>query len=1340
MFSFTSMGGKVDHSVNKGKGPFVFRLGGQNCHYIGSLLPEDGSKPKFCQLYIYDTDNELSNRQAVLGDTNKASSSTTDQVDLQIIEYLKKMLDSENVLVKNYRMVRDSFKENPHLNLRLRLNGKREKDGRTYNLPTASEVAALIVGDIGHSIENRDIVVETKEGNLKHISELHPSYLALQYPLLFPYGEDCYRVDILHKGLIASTTNKRKTCSMREFFAYRIQDRVGVFSLIHNSRRLFQQFLVDAYTMIEAERLNYIRFQQKSLRSETYENLKKLRNRGNTDLSKTGKKCILPSSFTGGSRYMMQNYLDAMSICKWFGYPDIFITITCNPKWPEVKRFLKDKTINPEDRPDILCRLFKVKLDSLIKDLKDKSLLGKVSAVVYTVEFQKRGLPHAHICLFMDPAHKFPTVEHIDPLISAEIPDKNEDMELYTLVGDYMIHGPCGSHNINCPCMVNKRCSKKFPKQFRDHTSIDGSGFPIYRRRDNGAFVEKSGVKLDNRSVVPYNKTLLKKYQAHINVEWCNQVGSIKYLFKYINKGPDKVTVAFDDGNGEDDDDPPVDEIKKYYDCRYVSACEASWRIFRYDIHYRYPSVIRLPFHLPNQQNVVYGVDDYLENVLNNPSVASSMFLSWIECNKHNELARTLTYVEFPTEFVWKSSERCWQARQTAKSIGRIHSVCPALGEAYFLRILLNKVKGPTCFDDILTVNGRKFKTFREACYARGLLDDDKEYIEAIQEASITGLPNYIRSLFVIMLMSNTISRPEHVWQKTWQILAEGILYRQRQIIGVEDVHFDDEQIKNFTLCEIEKILNRNNSTLRNWSTMPYPDFDSADSLDNRLILEELDYDKNKQKKEFDSLFSSLTDEQRCVFNDIIKAVEEDKGGVFFVYGYGGTGKTFLWKTLSTSLRSKGKIVLNVASSGIASLLLTGGRTAHSRFLIPINLNEDSVCHIKPNSDESALLKKTSLIIWDEAPMVHRHGFEAFDKTLKDILSSDDSSNGQQPFGGKTIVFGGDFRQILPVIPSGSRQDIVNASLSSSYIWNSCKVLRLTKNMRLTVGGELHDVEQTKVFAQWLLDLGEGNIGGSNDGEAIIEIPDDLLIMDSNDPVSDLIDFVYPSIIQNFNVATFFQERAILAPTNEVVDEINDRLLSLIPGDGKEYLSSDSICESENLQKGFDQRLYSPDVLNGLKISGLPHHRLVLKVGVPIMLLRNIDQRNGLCNGTRLKVLMLGSRVIEAEVISGSNIGKRTFIPRIALTPSDKKIPFKFKRRQFPIVVCFAMTINKSQGQSLSKVGLFLRQPVFSHGQLYVALSRVKSRDGLKLVIVDKDGQLTNTTLNVVYKEVFRDL
>ncbi|XP_071708056.1 uncharacterized protein [Rutidosis leptorrhynchoides] len=283
------------------------------------------------------------------------------------------------------------------------------------------------------------------------------------------------------------------------------------------------------------------------------------------------------------------------------------------------------------------------------------------------------------------------------------------------------------------------------------------------------------------------------------------------------------------------------------------------------------------------------------------------------------------------------------------------------------------------------------------------------------------------------------------------------------------------------------------------------------------------------------------------------------------------------------------------------------------------------------------------------------------------------------------------------------------------------------------------DVTSIGRFITKILDVGNGIVGGPNDGEAEIKIPDEFLIKEGDDPIKSIIDSTYPDVIKNLYQHTYFQERAILAPTHEHVDKINDRLLELVPGEEITYLSCDSVDESDNSITA-DNGLQSPEFLNSLKFSGIPNHKLVLKVGVPIMLLRNIDQPNGLCNGTRLTVIKLEKSLITARVITGTNIGFQTLIPRMKLSPTDKSLPFKIIRKQFPISMCFAMTINKSQGQSLSYVGLFLPRPVFTHGQLYVAISRVKSKKGLKVLICDKDMNVGSTTTNVVYKEVLQML
>ncbi|XP_057719396.1 uncharacterized protein LOC130933800 [Arachis stenosperma] len=337
--------------------------------------------------------------------------------------------------------------------------------------------------------------------------------------------------------------------------------------------------------------------------------------------------------------------------------------------------------------------------------------------------------------------------------------------------------------------------------------------------------------------------------------------------------------------------------------------------------------------------------------------------------------------------------------------------------------------------------------------------------------------------------------------------------------------------------------------------------------------------------------------------------------------------------------------------------------------------------------------------------------FEALDRTLRNLILVTDQHKTHQPFGGKIVVLGGDFRQILSVIPKGSRHDILASAINSSHLWSFCKVLKLHTNMRLLMSSSDQDEGEMKIFANWILDVGNGNIGSVVGDELEVEISYDLLITTIDDHLSHLVDFAYPNLLQNMSDYRYFQSRAILAPTLKSVEKVNDFVLTIFPGMEKEYLSSDTTCQADE-NEDVKQEWFTPEFLNNIKCSGLLNHKLTLKPGVAVMLLRNIDQTSGLRNGTRLIVNKLGSNVIGATVVTGRNIGDKVYIPRMNLIPSDSGLPFKFQRRQFSLTVCFAMTIYMSQGQSLSHVRLYLSKSVFTHEQLYVALSRVKGLFG----------------------------
>ncbi|GJR42851.1 negative regulator of systemic acquired resistance [Tanacetum coccineum] len=894
MFCFTSFGARIDHSINVGRGLYTFHINSQNYHRIGSLLPQEGTQPRYAQLWFFDTQNGLRNRLNAFVDNE-----TRDDIDGTIVGRLIEMLDQNSSIAQAFRMARDWCHSHTSVNVELRLLSERT-NSRQYNASTVAEVATLITNDFGDGDPTRDIIVNTKD-------------------------EDGYHDKIPYHR--------------------------------NTGGRLFQQYLIDAYTAIEEQRLSWTRNNQDTLRVDLYHNVCDAITRGDTNAAGLGKRIVLPHTFTGGPRYMMQNYQDAMDLCRAYGNPDLFIT--SNPKWPEINEMLAHVTgQRAHDRPEVGTRVFKLKLTELLDDLTKNKIFGESHAVVYVIEFQKRGLPHTHILLWFEDHCKCKTPREIDDIISAELPSAMDDPAGYKAVTDYMLHGPCGKDDRYAPCNVEGNYSKHFPKPIYEETIIDQDGYPIYRRRD-----DKPVTLRDSKSL----PALLEK------------------------EGINNIT----------------------------------------------------------------------------------MFTDCFALNDRHPPARAQTYAEIPQYYV---------------------------------------------------------------------------------------------------------CRPLKLWEETWEVLSEDILHLKRKLFKYPELQRTAEQIQNYCLVGIQEVLNRNGRSLAEFQDLPQPNPKLLTNIDNHLIREALEFDMNKSRIEHQQLHSQL--------------------------------------------RSERKIVLAVASSGIASLLLPARRAAHSRFIIPLELLENSTCGIKQNTHLAKLMKEVKIIIWDEASMMQKYAFEALDKTLRDILGYPTPTNRNTIFGGLTVLLGGDFRQILPVIPKGKRLDIVQACINRSELWKHCKVFTLTRSMWVNeyyANGELDTRKQH--FSQWVLAVDDGKLPTKMkdgvDEPTWIQIPKKFLINASDSPIAQIVAETYPNFIKIQKDDAYLKDREILTPRNDDVDAINAYMFDKLEGESITYNSVDEICKAstDTLDQ---QHLYLIEFLNTLNFPEMPLHALKLKKELPIMLLRNVNPNKGLCDGTRL--------------------------------------------------------------------------------------------------------------------------
>ncbi|KAI5428568.1 hypothetical protein KIW84_033531 [Lathyrus oleraceus] len=507
-----------------------------------------------------------------------------------------------------------------------------------------------------------------------------------------------------------------------------------------------------------------------------------------------------------------------------------------------------------------------------------------------------------------------------------------------------------------------------------------------------------------------------------------------------------------------------------------------------------------------------------IADVLNNERNSKTMLTQFFALNLRDPQARKYLYREIPEHYCWNKRDMEWHRRRsTRKVIGRIYTVSPSEGDKFYLRLLLSHVTGPTSWEYLLTNNGMTFSTFKKSAEDRGFLETDHSIRDCLVEATSLRMPYALRRLFVTILIFCEPTDVRALWNEFFTHMVEDYQTANNVV---------ESNLTNMLLKDLNELLNLHGKKIDDYDLPSLPPNTMDRGAVPSIIQEELAIDIPNEDIES---IAMLNNDQMIAFNTIMNVIVQKHSGVFFVDGPGGTGKTFLYRTLMASLRSRREIVLATASSGIAATLLPGGRTAHSRFKIPIDIQPSSICGIEKQKDLANLIRVAAAIIWDEAPMTNKNCLEALDRSLQDICSN------SAPFGGK------------------------------SHLWNHTKILHLRQNMR-----SLHDQE----FAEFLIRIGDGVEPTKPDD--MVRLPLHIAIpWEGEHFIQVLIQHIFPDLELHGWDAPYMVQRAILTPTNDDVQKLNDMIIDQFPGEEHNLLLFDEV-------EGDNHNLYQQEFLNSV--------------------------------------------------------------------------------------------------------------------------------------------------------------